>query len=360
MQKVKLERIDNVRGKMKVAVMNAIGEMGFVERDIPNPADNEVLVKLEYVGICGSDLHYYETGKIGDYIVKPPFVLGHEPSGTVVELGKNVTHLSIGDRVALEPGKTCGHCKFCKTGRYNLCPDVIFFATPPNDGVFQEYVAHEADLCFKLPDNVSTLEGALIEPLAVGFHASNQGGAHAGQTAVVTGAGCIGLVSMMALKAMGVSRVFVIDIMQKRLDKAMELGATGVINSKEQDAVKAVLELTEGAGCDLAIETAGTEITTQQIMQIAQKGSTIVLVGYSRSGMMNLPMSLALDKELTIKTVFRYRHIYPMAIDTVANGKVNLKGIITNVFEFDDVQNAMNTSVCDKANIVKAVVRIAK
>ena len=161
-----------MEGKMKVAVMNGIGKMDLIERDIPIVKENEVLVKLDYVGICGSDLHYYENGRIGDYIVEPPFVLGHEPGGVVVEVGNKVKHLNIGDRVALEPGKTCGHCEFCKTGRYNLCPDVIFFATPPVDGVFQEYVAHEADLCFKLPENVSTLEGALIEPLAVGFHAA--------------------------------------------------------------------------------------------------------------------------------------------------------------------------------------------
>lgn len=165
-----------MEGTMKVAVMNGIGKMGYTERPIPVPQDNEVLVKLEYVGICGSDMHYYETGRIGDYVVEPPFVLGHEPGGVVVEVGKDVTHLKVGDRVALEPGKTCGKCKFCREGQYNLCPDVVFFATPPVDGVFQEYVAHEANLCFKLPDGVSTLEGALIEPLAVGFHAAKQGG----------------------------------------------------------------------------------------------------------------------------------------------------------------------------------------
>lgn len=343
---------------MKVAVMNGIGQMGFTERAIPQPADNEVLVKLEYVGICGSDMHYYETGRIGDYIVKPPFVLGHEPGGTVVEVGKNVKHLKAGDRVALEPGKTCGHCEFCREGKYNLCSDVVFFATPPIDGVFQEYVAHEADLCFKLPDNVDTMEGALIEPLAVGFHAANQGNAHAGQTAVVLGAGCIGLVSMMALKAEGVSKVYVVDIMQKRLDKALELGATGVINSKETDVLKEVDRLTEGRGADLVIETAGMEITTRQAIHITKKGATIVLVGYSKSGEMTLPLSLALDKELTFKTVFRYRHIYPMAIEAVASGKVNLKGIVTNVFDFDDIQNAMDSSVRDKANIVKSVIKI--
>lgn len=343
---------------MKVAVMNGIGKMGYVEREVPQPADNEVLVKLEYVGICGSDMHYYETGRIGDYVVKPPFVLGHEPGGVVVEVGKNVKHLKIGDRVALEPGKTCGHCEYCKEGKYNLCPDVVFFATPPVDGVFQEYVAHEAALCFKLPDNVDTMEGALIEPLAVGFHAANQGGAHAGQTAVVFGAGCIGLVSMMALKAEGVSKVYVVDIMQKRLDKALELGATGVINSMDKNVQDEISRLTEGKGVDLVIETAGMEITTRQAIHIAKKGSTIVLVGYSKTGETTLPLSLALDKELTFKTVFRYRHIYPMAIEAVASGKVNLKGIVSNVFSFDDIQNAMDKSVSDKANIVKSVVKI--
>lgn len=346
-------------GKMKVVVMNGIGQMGYTERNIPSPKDNEVLVKLEYVGICGSDMHYYETGAIGDYVVEPPFVLGHEPGGTVVEVGSAVSHLKVGDRVALEPGKTCGHCEFCRRGEYNLCPDVVFFATPPVDGVFQEYVAHEADLCFKLPENVSTLEGALIEPLAVGFHAANQGNAHAGQTAVVMGAGCIGLVTMMALKAEGVSKVYVVDIMEKRLEKALELGADGVINGMKEDTVQKVMELTDGKGCDLAIETAGTELTTRQAIQFAKKGSTIVLVGYSKTGEMTLPMSLALDKELTFKTIFRYRHIYPMAIDSVASGKVNLKGIVTDVFDFDDIQNAMDKSVQDKANIVKAVVKIS-
>jgi len=346
-------------GTMKVAVMEGIGKMGYTRRPIPTPKADEVLVKLEYVGICGSDMHYYETGAIGDYVVEPPFVLGHEPGGTVVEVGSNVKHLKVGDRVALEPGKTCGRCEFCRQGKYNLCPDVVFFATPPVDGVFQEYAAHEAALCFKLPDNVSTLEGALIEPLAVGFHAANQGGAHAGQTAVVMGAGCIGLVSMMALKAQGVSRVYVVDVMAKRLEKALELGADGVINGKEEDAVEAVRRLTGGAGCDLVIETAGTEITTRQAIHMTKKGAVIVLVGYSKSGEMTLPMSLALDKELTFKTVFRYRHIYPMAIDAVAAGRVNLKGIVTDIFDFEDIQNAMDRSVADKANIVKAVVRIA-
>ena len=231
-----------MEGTMKTAVMTDIMEVEIQERPIPQPKDDEVLVKVEYVGICGSDLHYYESGRIGDFVVKPPFVLGHEAGGTVVEVGANVKNLKVGDRVAMEPGKTCGHCEFCKSGKYNLCEDVVFFATPPVDGVFQEYVAHEAGLCFKLPDNVSTLEGALIEPLAVGMHAARQGEAKLGQTAVVTGAGCIGLVSLLSLKAMGVTKVIVVDVMEKRLQKALELGADSVINGKEEERAS-ILEL---------------------------------------------------------------------------------------------------------------------
>ncbi|MDD3339165.1 MAG: NAD(P)-dependent alcohol dehydrogenase [Lachnospiraceae bacterium] len=349
-----------MEGNMKVAVMNGIGKMGFTERPVPVPKDDEVLVKLEYVGVCGSDLHYYEHGRIGDYIVEPPFVLGHEAGGVVVEVGKDVTHLQVGDKVALEPGRTCGQCEFCKKGLYNLCPDVVFFATPPVDGVFQEYVAHEAGLCFKLPDNMSTMEGALIEPLAVGMHAAIQGDAHLGQIAVVMGAGCIGLVSLLALKARGVTTIYVVDVMQKRLDKAMELGATGVINGREKDTVEEILKLTDGRGADLFIETAGTDITSQQSIRAACKAATIVFVGYSASGDITIPMGAALDKELTFKTIFRYRHIYPLAINAVSSGKINIKGIVTEEFPLDDIQNAMDSCVQNKADIVKAVIKIQK
>ena len=162
------------------------------------------------------------------------------------------------------------------------------------------------------------------------------------------------------VKARGVSEVYVVDIMEKRLEKALELGATGVINGAKEDVLERVKELTDGTGMDLVIETAGTEITTRQAIHMAKKGSNIVLVGYSKSGEMTLPMSLVLDKELTFKTVFRYRHIYPMAIDAVAAGKVNLKGIVTDVFELDEAQKAMDYSVNNKADIVKAVIRIAE
>ena len=348
-----------MQGKMKVAIMTDIGKIEYTQRDIPTPKPDEVLVQLAYVGICGSDMHYFEHGGIGDFKVSPPFVLGHEPSGVVAEVGADVEHLKKGDRVTLEPGKTCGLCEFCKTGRYNLCPDVIFFATPPVDGIFQEYTAHQADLCFKIPDHVGLKEASMIEPLAVGFHAAMQGGAKVGQTAVVTGAGAIGLVSLLALKAMGVTQVYVIDVLDNRLERAAELGATAVINGMKEDVVKKVMELTNGAGFDLGIETSGAQPATVQLIKATKKGGTIVLVGYSASGEMTLPVSDLLNKEITIKTVFRYRHIYPLAIEAVAAGNVDVKKLISHHFEFDDLQNAMDRSIKEKNEIVKSVVRIA-
>lgn len=347
-----------MQGRMRTAVMTGLKELRMEERPIPRPMPGEVLVKIEYIGICGSDLHYYESGRIGNFIVEPPFVLGHEAAGTVVELGEGVTQLKLGDRVALEPGRTCGHCEQCKAGKYNLCAEVQFFATPPVDGVFQEYAVHPAELCFPLPENVSTLEGALIEPLAVGFHAAMQGGAHVGQSAVVAGAGCIGLVTLMALKAMGVSRVAVIDVMEKRLEKAKELGADLVINGKEQDVDQALEQFTLKRGCDLGIETAGQQITTAQLMRGAKPGATIVFVGYSASGEMTIPIGTALDKELTMKTVFRYRNIYPMAIEAVAQGRVSLQKIVTNTFTLENAQDAMLDCVTHKADIVKGIIRV--
>lgn len=345
-------------GNMKVAVMTDVQKIEMCTRPIPVPGPDEVLVKLEYVGVCGSDIHYYESGGIGATLVEPPLVLGHEAGGTVVEVGGRVTGFQAGDRVALEPGKTCGHCEFCRSGRYNLCPDVIFFATPPVDGVFQEYVAHEARLCFKIPDRMSTLEAALIEPLSIGFHAARQGGARIGLTAAVTGSGCIGLMSMMALRAMGVQRIIAVDVMQKRLDKALELGATCAVNAGSADVIEAVRDLTGGQGPDLIIETTGSETATAAAIRYVKKGGTIVLVGYSASGELKLPVSLAIDKELTFKTVFRYRHIYPMAIDAVASGQVQLSGVVSHIFSLDEVPRAMAESVRHKADIVKSVIKI--
>ena len=227
-----------------------------------------------------------------------------------------------------EPNVTCGKCEACRRGEYNLCPHVEFFATPPVDGVFQDYVAHPAYLSFKLPENVSAMEGALVEPLAVGFHAASQGNATIGQTAVVVGAGCIGLMSLLALKARGIQEIYVTDLMDNRLDKAMELGATAVINGGKEDTTEKILELTHRRGVDLVLECAGSAVTSNQAIDYLRMGGTLVFVGYD-GGQRCLNIDVALNKEITFKTVFRYRHNYPQVIQSIASGLTPVKDVVS-------------------------------
>jgi L-iditol 2-dehydrogenase len=345
-----------MEGKMKVAVLNKVKDMTVEYRPIPKPKDNEVLVKIKHVGICGSDIHYYEFGRIGDFVVEKPMILGHESGGEVVETGRNVTKLRVGDIVSLEPGVPCGKCEYCKSGRYNLCEDVVFMATPPYDGAFAEYVAYPEDMTFKLPDGMGTDEGALIEPLSVGLHAANMAKAHIGQTATILGSGCIGLVTMLSLKALGVTDLYVADVIPKRLEKAKELGATAVIRADETDTVKKVLELTGGKGTDLVFETAGNRITTQQTVDIVKRGGRIVLVGMAPDDTISCNFNKLISKEASINTVFRYRNLYPSAIKAVSSGLIPINKIVTDVFKFDEVVEAMRISSENKRNIVKAIV----
>ena len=215
--------------KMKAAVMRGLDNMVIKEVDRPSARPGNVVVALEYVGICGSDVHYYHSGKCGSYEVNlaEDFMLGHECAGTVCEVGEGVSSLKVGDRVCLEPGITCGKCEFCKAGKYNLCPDVVFLATPPVQGCNEEYIEFPENMCFKLPDNVSTKEGALIEPLSVGFHAANQGDVQVGDTVVILGAGTIGLVTLLSCKAHGAGKIIVADLVDAKLKKALELYHAG-------------------------------------------------------------------------------------------------------------------------------------
>jgi L-iditol 2-dehydrogenase len=345
--------------KMRAAVMTGLGKIDIQVRPVPEPAPGEALVRIECVGVCGSDLHYFESGRLGARVITPPFILGHEACGIVESVGEGVTNVKRGDRVALEPGRACGHCDFCRKGLYNLCGSVAFFGSPPTDGVFREYVAHDAALCFPLPDGISAIEGALIEPLAVGFYAALRSKAGIGMTAAVTGAGCIGLMSMQAMRAMGVANIYVTDIERKRLDKALSLGATAVVDAKETDAAEEILKLTGGSGCDLVIEAAGTETTTVQAIKMTKKGAVIMLVGQSADGLRTLPITNAIGKELTFLTIFRYRHAYPVSIEAVANGSVNVRNVVTHIFPFGDIQMAFEENLRDKANIVKSVIKIS-
>ena len=345
-------------GMMKVAMMNKPGKFDFEEKPIPKVKPDDVLVKLEYVGICGSDMHLFKFGYIGENYVKEPMVLGHEPGGVVVEIGSNVGNLKVGDRVAVEPGIPCWHCEFCKSGKYNLCPNVYFYASlPVVEGCFAEYIAHPANLCYKLPDNVSTMEGALMEPLAVGMHAAMQSGIRVGAKAVVIGAGCIGLVTMLSIKSMGIGEVIVVDLMKNRLDRALELGASEVVDASDGDPVKKVLELTDG-GADFVFETAGSEVTIFQTAKMVKRGGTITLVGYTKDGIAKMNVNWIIDNEVTIKTVFRYRNIYPIALEAVSKGIIPLKKIASDIYDFKDIQTAMDHSIENKDRVTKCLVRI--
>lgn len=328
------------------------------EIPVPKPSEKEVLVKIEYCGICGSDVHYYEYGRVADYVVEGDFILGHEVAGTVVEVGSQVKSLKVGDRVALEPGIGCGKCEQCKEGKYNLCKDVIFFATPPVQGALKDYVVHPEDMCFKLPDNVSTKEGALVEPLSVGLHACRQGGVTLGNSVVLLGAGCIGLCTLLSAKAFGASEIIVVDLFEKRLEFAKKMGATHVINGKEEDVIARVNELLRGKGADVVLETAGAPKTIYQTSLFAKPGGTVVLVGIAVQNDLQYNFGQVMSKELTIKSVFRYRNLYPTAIAAISSGTIDVNQIVTHEFNFEDTKLAFDTVIADAENVVKGVIKL--
>ncbi|MDF2839298.1 MAG: alcohol dehydrogenase [Clostridia bacterium] len=342
----------------KAIFMHGTNQM--IWKDVPVPVikENEVLVKIEAVGICGSDVHYFQHGRIGDFVVEGDFILGHECAGEVVEVGSSVKNLKIGDRVALEPGKTCGKCEFCKTGRYNLCPDVEFFATPPYHGVFTNYVSHPEDMCFKLPENVSNVEGALVEPLAVGLHATDIGGVKLGDTVVIYGSGCIGLVTLLASKAKGASKIILVDVLKNRLETAIKLGATHVINPMESDVVKTIHEITEGKGAHVVIDTAAAVVTVKQTVDVLKIGGTIVLVGMTPKDEVEFNFMKLMGKEGVVKTIFRYRNLYPVAINAIASGAINVKDIVSHEYDFEDTEEAFDFVVNNAKDVVKAVIKI--
>lgn len=342
----------------KAVFMNGTNEMFTKDIDVPVVGDKDVLVKVDTVGICGSDLHYYQHEKIGDFIVEGEFILGHECSGEVVEIGKEVKNLAIGDRVALEPGVTCGKCEFCKTGKYNLCRDVEFFATPPYHGVLTNYVKHPEDMCFKLPENVSYVEGAMVEPLAVGLHAANQGNVKLGDTVVVFGTGCIGLMAILASKAKGASKIIVVDILENRLEVAKKIGAHHTINAKEVNVIEKIQELTNGKGAEVVLEAAGAEVTVKQTVEIVKPGGTIVLIGMTPKDEVEFNFMKLMGKEAEIKTVFRYRNLYPTAINAIASGSINVKDIVSHEFDFEQTKEAFDFVSQNSSDVVKAVIKV--
>lgn len=339
----------------KAAFLTQLEKIEMREIPVPELKSGEVLVKLEAVGICGSDVHYYQHGSIGDFKVSFPFILGHECSGTVVDVAPDVTTRKKGDRVVLEPGVPCGGCEFCLDGKYNLCPDVKFLATPPYDGCLMNYIAYPASWTFEIPDNVSMQEGALVEPLAIGLNACLTGGVNLGDSVVIFGAGCIGLVTLLAAKAYGAAQVIVVDVLEKRLEIAKSFGAT-VLNAKDFDPVAEILSLTGGKGARVVIDCAGTNQTLTSTVLCAKTGGMIVFVGMADDKVNGLSISPISTKELTITSIFRYRNLYPTTITAIASGKINVNGIVSNIYKFEDCAKAYSETLANAKDIIKSVI----
>lgn len=347
-----------MKGKMRVCVLKGKRELAWEERDIPQPGKGELQIRLEYVGVCGSDLHFYQEGRLANWELNGPLALGHEPGGIVSAIGEGVEGFEIGDRVAIEPGVGCGKCKECLEGHYNLCKNVKFMAIPnEKDGVFSDYCVHEANMCFKLPDNVSTMEGGLMEPLSVGLHGTELSNAKIGETAIVLGSGCIGLCTIMALKARGVSEIYVSDMLDKRLEKAMEVGATRVFNSAKGENIEEFAKTLPGGGVDQVYECAGNRAATLQTCRLIRRAGKVTLVGVSPEPVLELDIATLNAMEGVIYSVYRYRNLYPKAISAVASGAIPLKKIVSHVFPFEDCIHALEYSAEHKDEVIKAVIK---
>jgi L-iditol 2-dehydrogenase len=339
-------------------VLHKIDDLRLEPFPVSEPKDGEILLEMQSVGICGSDVHYWKRGCIGDFVVRAPMVLGHESSGKVLKVGPNVKNLKEGDRVTIEPGVPCRRCDFCKTGRYNLCPDIVFLATPPVHGSLARYHTHAADFCFKLPDHVTYEEGAFCEPLSVGVHACRRAGVTIGTTIFITGAGPIGLVSMLAAKAMGAETIIMTDISQARLDFAKKVGATHVVLA-DKDPQKTAQIVTETLGCmpNISIECSGAESSIQATFYATISGGVVVLVGLGRP-LASLPIVNAAVREIDIRGVFRYANCYPAALSLIASGRIDVKPLITHRYNITESVQAFE--MAESGEAIKVMIQCGK
>lgn len=299
----------------------------------------DVRIAIKTVGICGSDIHYYEHGRIGPFIVEEPMILGHEASGVVVETGEDVLLLKAGDRVCMEPGIPDPNSRASRLGLYNLDPAVRFWATPPVHGVLRPTVVHPADYTFKIPDNVSFAEAAMVEPLAVGMQAAKKARIEAGDVAVVMGAGPIGMVTALAALAGGCSRVVLTDTQQPKLDLGATLGPITPVNVAEENVAEVVRKMTEGWGADIVFECSGNERALANIFEPLRPGGCVVCVGMP-GGPVPFDIVAGQIKEARIENVFRYAHVFPRALSLMGSGKIDVKPLITDTFAFADSVHA--------------------
>jgi L-iditol 2-dehydrogenase len=334
----------------RAAVMYGTHDVRVEDKPVPEPGAKEVLVEIKAVGVCGSDVHYYEEGRIGSFVVEEPLILGHEAMGTIVGLGEDVTKHEVGERVALEPGVPDMTCRECRAGRYNLCPNVRFFATPPIDGAFTNYVTIHEDFAFTLPDRLSDNAGALMEPLSVGIWSCRKADIEAGDHVLVTGAGPIGLLAMQVALAQGATEVTITDVAPERLDMAQKTGATRTINVSEEPLADAGVEV------DALIECSGNPRALNDGIRCIRPAGTVVVVGMGPGEETSIPLALIQNKEIWLTGTFRYANTYPAAIELAATGKVDLDAIVTGYYGLEDTEEALRASRKNPGNVKPMVV----
>ncbi len=334
---------------MRAAVLRGVHDVALQERQVPEPGQGEVLVQVLAVGTCGSDVHYYEHGRIGDFVVRQPLVLGHEPSGVVVARGPGATGHDLGQRVALEPGVPCAHCLQCRLGRYNLCPDMRFFGTPPVDGAFCEYVTLPVEFAHAIPDQLSDEAAGLLEPLSVGVWACRKARVQPGSRVLITGAGPIGLVAVQVARTFGATEVVVTDVNPRRLRVAAELGATGTIDVSVSSLADS------GYEPDVLLECSGVPAATSEAVRRIARAGRVVLVGMGGDELA-LPLGHIQGYEIEVTGTFRYANTWPAAIALASGGDVDLDRLVTHRFGLAEVEQALTIGNRD-GSVIKAVVR---
>ncbi|MEO1779987.1 MAG: NAD(P)-dependent alcohol dehydrogenase [Pseudomonadota bacterium] len=343
----------------KALVLEEKNKLALREIALPEalgPAD--VRVAINTVGVCGSDVHYYTHGKIGPFVVTEPMVLGHEASGVVTEVGSDVRHLAVGDRVCMEPGIPNGASKASKLGVYNVDPDVRFWATPPIHGCLTPAVVHPAAFTYRLPDSVSFAEGAMVEPFAIGMQAAARAKIKPGDVALVTGAGPIGIMCALAALAGGCAKVFITDLVEDKLRVAAQYDNVEPILIPRDDPASVLRAATEGWGADVVFECAGAAPSIQTALEAVAPAGCVVWVGMPVDPV-PVDIVLAQSKEIRMETVFRYANMYDRAIALIGSGKVDLKPLISETFAFEHSVEAFDRAVEARPTDVKIQIKVA-
>ena len=315
-------------------------EKGRVQtKDVPVPAiaGDQVLVRIAAVGVCGSDVHYFREGRIGDFVVSEPMILGHESAGTIVAVGSGVSQERVGERVSIEPQRACRRCEQCTQGRYNLCPHMEFYATPPVDGAFAEFQVIQEDRAHRIPDGMSFDSAALCEPLSVGVWANQKAGTSPGSRVLVAGAGPIGIVIAQVATAFGAAEVIVSDPVAERRAEASRFGATRAIDPLTNDIALLGLEV------DVFIDASGAAPAVYSGIHAVKPAGRVVLVGMGADDVA-LPVSRIQARELLLTGVFRYANTWPLAIHLAASGQVDLDQLVTHRFGLDEVEEALEAA----------------